>query len=115
MDAQLQTAVLNHVNTVVSVTRSEESLSLVQIDQQHVTTQLQEDGLLEVAEHPGYNMWTHGEVISPLIVTLLYNSHRVMYICLVKEELPKLKNIFGNVLKKGSTDYKNTLRWVVIM
>lgn len=54
MDAQLQAAILNHVNTVVGVPGSEQPLPLVQPDQQYVTTQLQEDGLLEVAEHPGY-------------------------------------------------------------
>lgn len=59
MDAQFQAAILNHVNTVISVTRSEESLSLVQLDQQHVTTQLQEKRLLKVAEHPGYNTHVH--------------------------------------------------------
>lgn len=53
MDAQLQSSILNHVNTVIRVTRSEESFSLVQLDQHHVTTQLQENRLLEVTEHPG--------------------------------------------------------------
>lgn len=52
MDTQLQAAILNHINTVVSVTRSEERLSLVQLDQHHVTTQLQKKRLLEVAKHP---------------------------------------------------------------
>lgn len=52
MDAQLQAAILNHVNAVISVTRSEESLSLVQLNEHHVTTQLQEERLLKMAEHP---------------------------------------------------------------
>lgn len=55
VDAQLQVAILNDVNAVVGVTRLKESLSLVQLDQHHVTTQLQENRLLEVAQHPGYN------------------------------------------------------------
>ncbi len=55
MDAQLQAAILNHIDTVISVTRSKERLPLVQRDQQHVTTQLQEKRLLEVAEHPNHN------------------------------------------------------------
>lgn len=58
VDAQLQTAILNHVNAVVSVTRSEESLSLVQTDQKHMATQLQKDRLLEVAKYPDYNTCT---------------------------------------------------------
>lgn len=53
MDAQLQAAVLNHIDAVVSVARSEQSLSLVQLDQHHVTAQLQEERLLKVAQHPG--------------------------------------------------------------
>lgn len=52
VDAQLQAAILNHVNAVISVTGSEESLSLVQLDQHHVTTQLQKQRFLEVPEHP---------------------------------------------------------------
>lgn len=55
MDAQFQTTILNHVNAVIGVARSEEHLTLVQLDQHHVTTQLQEQRLLEVAEHPGYS------------------------------------------------------------
>lgn len=52
MDAQLQASVLNHVDAVVGVAWPEESLPLVQLDQHHVTTQLQENGLLKVAEDP---------------------------------------------------------------
>lgn len=52
VDAQLQAAILNHVNAVISVTGSEESLSLVQLDQHHVTTQLQKQRFLKVPEHP---------------------------------------------------------------
>lgn len=52
VDAQLQAAILNHVNAVISVTGSEESLSLVQLDQHHMTTQLQKQRFLEVPEHP---------------------------------------------------------------
>ena len=52
-DAQLQSAILNHINAVIGVSGSEERLSLVQLDQNHVTTKFQEERLLEVAEHPG--------------------------------------------------------------
>lgn len=51
MNAQLQAAILNHVNTVVSVTWSEKRLSLVQLDQHHVTAQLQEKRLFKVSQH----------------------------------------------------------------
>lgn len=54
MDAQFQAAVLNHVNAVVGVTRSEECLPLVQLDQHHVTTQLQKERFLKVSQHPAH-------------------------------------------------------------
>lgn len=52
MDAQLQASILNHVNAVVGVASPEESLPLVQLDQHHVTAELQENWLLEVAKNP---------------------------------------------------------------
>jgi len=52
MDAQLQAAILNHINAVIGVTGSEKSLSLVKMDQHHVTTQLQEERFFEMAENP---------------------------------------------------------------
>lgn len=52
VDAQLQASILHHVNAVVGVARSEEPLPLVQLDQHHVTAELQEDGLLKVAQYP---------------------------------------------------------------
>lgn len=59
MNAKLQAAILNHVNTVISVAGSEEPFALVQRDQQHVTTQLQEKRLLKMAQHPGNNTQVH--------------------------------------------------------
>lgn len=43
---------MNHVNTVVRVAWPEEPLSLVHLGEHHVTTKLQEEGLLKVAEDP---------------------------------------------------------------
>lgn len=52
VDAQLQPSVLNHVNAVVRVAWPEERLPLVHLDEQHVTTKLQEEGLLKVTQDP---------------------------------------------------------------
>lgn len=46
---------MNHVNTVVGVAWPEEPLSLVHLGEHHVTTKLQEEGLLKVAEDPFFH------------------------------------------------------------
>jgi hypothetical protein len=53
MYAELQTAILHHVDAVVDVPGTEERLHLMELHKHHVTTQLQEQRLLKVAQDPG--------------------------------------------------------------
>lgn len=53
MNAQLQSAVLDHVNAVIVVSWLEQSLALLQLDEHHVSTELQKQGFLKVTQHPG--------------------------------------------------------------
>ena len=52
-DAELQAAILHHVDAVVGVTGTEQALPLVQLHKHHVSTKLQEQRLLKVSQHPG--------------------------------------------------------------
>lgn len=52
LDAELQSAVLDHVDAVVIVSWSEETFALLQLNKHHVTTQLQEQGLVKVSQDP---------------------------------------------------------------
>lgn len=65
MDAELQAAILNNINAVINVTRSEEPFPLVQLDQHHVAAEFQEERLLKVAEHPESNILTINDNIQP--------------------------------------------------
>lgn len=62
MDAKLQAAILHDINAVIGVAGSEESLPLVQLHQHHVATELQEERLLKVAQHPEckhHSLWVN--------------------------------------------------------
>ena len=52
LDAEVQTPVLDHVDAVILVPRPEQAFALLQLDEHHVATQLQEQGLLEVTQDP---------------------------------------------------------------
>lgn len=52
LDAELQTPVLDHVDAVVFVPRPEQTFALLQLDEDHVATELQEQRLLKVTQHP---------------------------------------------------------------
>lgn len=78
MDAQLQAAILDHINAVINVTRSKESLSLMKLNQHHVTTQLQEERLLKVTKHPGSKRSTAElHTIIQIKTTLGVTSHHI--------------------------------------
>ena len=52
VDAEFQTSILDNVDAVVVVARPEQPLPLLQLHKDHVTTQLQEQRLFKVAQHP---------------------------------------------------------------
>ena len=51
MNEELQAAILDNIDAVVIVTRSTKLLPLLQLNQHHVTTELQEKRLLKVTQH----------------------------------------------------------------
>lgn len=57
LDAELQTSILDHIDAVVFISRPEKIFALLQLDEHHVATQLQEEGLLEMTQDPT-NMFT---------------------------------------------------------
>lgn len=60
LDAELQTSILDHVDAVVFVPRPEQAFALLQLDEDHVTAKLQEEGLLEVAQDPAAKFTASG-------------------------------------------------------
>lgn len=54
-------SILDHVDAVVIISWSEETFSLLQLDEHHVATQLKEQGFLEMTQDPGAGSRTQDE------------------------------------------------------
>lgn len=91
LDAELQTSILDHVDAVIFVPRPEQAFALLQLDEDHVTAQLQKEGLLEMTQDPAanktrardgqVNIWTSsastkGTLIQPDVLQHVENLRR---------------------------------------
>lgn len=52
LEADFKLSILHHVDAVVQLSRAEDVLPFVQLDEDHVLAQLQEEGLLKMPKNP---------------------------------------------------------------
>lgn len=66
LDAELQTSILDHVDAVIFIPRPEQAFALLQLDEDHVTTKLQKEGLLKMTQDPAAKFTASGRLSSQL-------------------------------------------------
>lgn len=62
LDAELQTSILDHVDAVIFIPRPEQAFALLQLDEDHVTTKLQKEGLLKMTQDPAAEVTASGRL-----------------------------------------------------